>query len=188
MVSVIIPVYNIEKYIVKCVKSVMEQSYKDLEIIIINDGSSDSSYELCMELAENDSRIKVISQKNSGLSKARNTGIDNANGEWIIFLDGDDWLDRYCIEKCLEVSLASTDIVMFPYIREYPNNPRKVELFSQNQKVFSKMEIEQCIIRRLVGPIDSELHAPNRMEDLNPVWNKLYKKDFINEILFLDIR
>lgn len=93
--SIIIPVYNVEKYLKECVKSVLMQSIKDFEILLIDDGSKDSSGKLCDEIASTDSRIRVYHKPNGGLSSARNYGIDRALGEYIIFLDSDDfWIDK----------------------------------------------------------------------------------------------
>ena len=99
LVSIIVPVYNVEKYIKKCVDSLITQTYSNLEIILVNDGSPDNSGKICDEYAQSDSRIKVIHKANGGLSDARNTGIDIAEGQYIFFLDSDDWIDCQCIEK-----------------------------------------------------------------------------------------
>ena len=93
-ISVIIPVYNVEKYLDKCIMSVINQSYKNLEIIIVDDGSTDNSRVLCDKYAKIDNRIKVFHKKNGGLSDARNFGLKHATGEFIAFLDSDDWVDK----------------------------------------------------------------------------------------------
>ncbi len=118
LVSIIIPAYNVESYIEQCVKSVIEQSYKNLEIIIINDGSTDSTFSLLMKLKEKDPRIKVISWQNQGLSAARNLGIEISNGSFLFFLDGDDWLIPNCIERMMAVQQQeNSDIVVTDYMR-----------------------------------------------------------------------
>ena len=101
-VSIIIPVYNIEKYIKKCVKSLLEQTYQNFEIIIINDGSTDRSGEICEQCKECDSRIKVIHKNNTGVSEARNIGIQKAQGDFIVFVDGDDYVSGDYISILLE--------------------------------------------------------------------------------------
>lgn len=93
-ISVIIPVYNVEKYLAQCLESIAGQSYENLEIIIVNDGSTDRSEEICGKFEAMDSRIKLINQSNSGVSVARNTGIENATGDYITFVDSDDWLEK----------------------------------------------------------------------------------------------
>ena len=96
-ISIIVPVYNIEEYIEKCVKSITKQTYKNLEIILVDDGSTDSAGKICDKLAEKDERIKVIHKKNGGLSSARNAGMKKATGDYICFIDGDDYISKdYC--------------------------------------------------------------------------------------------
>ena len=92
LVSVVVPVYKVEKYINKCIDSIINQTYKNLEIILVDDGSPDRCPQICDEYAKKDNRIKVIHKKNSGLGAARNTGIDAAKGEYIGFVDSDDWI------------------------------------------------------------------------------------------------
>lgn len=104
--SVIIPVYNTSEYLNRCVASCLCQSYSDLEILLVDDGSTDSSLEICRSIAEDDDRVIVITQHNLGASKARNTGLDSAKGEFIMFLDSDDWIDPNMV--CVLVSKAKT--------------------------------------------------------------------------------
>lgn len=102
IVSIIIPVYNIENYISKCIESVISQSYKDLEIILVDDGSTDDSNNICQHYAKEDDRIKVIQQDNSGVSSARNKGLACAKGDYVMFVDGDDAIDAKMIELMTE--------------------------------------------------------------------------------------
>ncbi|MBE6808470.1 MAG: glycosyltransferase [Ruminococcaceae bacterium] len=112
IISIIIPVYKVEKYLDKCVRSVIGQTYSKLEIILIDDGSPDNCPELCDDYALNDSRIKVIHKPNGGLSSARNAGLDNITGEYIAFLDSDDWLEPETFESMMTMMLEYTlDIV-----------------------------------------------------------------------------
>ena len=101
MISVIIPVYNIEKYLKCCVDSVIGQSYKDIEIILVDDGSTDNSGRICDEYAVQDTRVRVVHRENGGLSAARNTGIECATGEYLFFLDGDDAICAKTLELLL---------------------------------------------------------------------------------------
>lgn len=108
--SIIIPVYNVEKYVEKTLASVCNQDYDDYEIIIINDGSPDNSLRICEEFAKTCSRnIKIISQANGGLSKARNTGFDNAKGEYIWFIDSDDWIKENCLKEIVAMLTDNVD-------------------------------------------------------------------------------
>lgn len=102
-VSVIIPVYNVEKFILKTVESVMNQDYKDVEIILVNDGSPDNSAQIIDELAKRDSRIICIHKENGGVSSARNAGLKIATGEYVTFIDGDDWVEPNYISYLLEL-------------------------------------------------------------------------------------
>ena len=112
-VSIIIPVYNVEKYLKKCLDSVINQTYKDIEIICVNDGSKDGSENILKEYATKDSRIKIIEKKNGGLSSARNAGLDVASGEYCYFVDSDDWIELNTIEKLTDIILSNdVDVVV----------------------------------------------------------------------------
>lgn len=114
LISVIIPVYNVEAYLRECIDSVLNQTYKNFEIILVNDGSTDSSGEICDEYVEKDDRITVIHQKNSGPSKTRNTGLENANGKYIYFLDSDDYIENNALELLVNTAESNdADLVFF---------------------------------------------------------------------------
>lgn len=122
-VSVVIPVYNVKPYLERCVNSVLRQTYKDLEIILVDDGSTDGSGELCDDIATRDQRICVIHQENQGLSGARNVGIHQANGDYIAFLDSDDeWLLDDGLEKLLQG--GKTDLIVFKRVDIWKKNNR----------------------------------------------------------------
>ena len=114
LISVIVPVYNTEKYIEKCVMSILNQTYKNLEIILIDDGSTDNSAHICDSFAEKDDRVTVIRQPNGGVSSARNTGLDNTHGDYIMFVDSDDYIAPNMIEFLSE-NIGDTDIAMCGY-------------------------------------------------------------------------
>ena len=112
-VSIIVPIYNVEKYLNKCIQTIIEQSYKNIEIILVDDGSPDNSGKICDEYALKDKRIKVIHQKNSGVSEARNAGIDIATGDYICFVDGDDYIMNDYVEYMLNLAEENnTDIAL----------------------------------------------------------------------------
>lgn len=114
MISVVIPVFNVEAYLAECVDSVLRQSYSDYEIILVDDGATDSSGKMCDEYACRDSRVRVIHQKNGGLSAARNTGLDAANGKYIYFLDSDDYIAPDTFQKLLSLAEnEQADVVFF---------------------------------------------------------------------------
>ena len=123
LISIIVPVYNVEKYLKKCVYSILNQSYKNLEVILVNDGSTDNSGKICDELSREDSRIKVYHKDNGGLSDARNYGVAKANGEYVGFVDSDDYIDQYMYENLYKaIREYNTQIAECGITRVYKNN------------------------------------------------------------------
>lgn len=146
LVSVVIPVYKTEKYVIKSVNSILSQTYKNLEVILVDDGSPDACPVICDELRKTDDRISVIHKENGGLSSARNAGIDKANGEYILFLDSDDTLADYAIEDMTEKAIAQGCDAVIPntYYKTYDNTDKKIkslhftpEMFSEDPKIFA---------------------------------------------------
>jgi glycosyltransferase involved in cell wall biosynthesis len=172
LISVIVPVYNVEKYLSRCVDSLLRQTYSNLEVILVEDGTKDNSGRICDEYAQKDERVKVIHQQNKGLSGARNTGIDNANGEYIAFLDSDDYVSDKIYEKLQEyMQFYDADIVMCNYIRfsgGYCHNcdDKQVEV----TKLDAKMALEN------IYSSDGESYTV--------AWNKLYKRSVIADIRY----
>ena len=115
MVSIIVPVYNIEKYLTHCVESLVAQTHSDIQIVLVNDGSTDGSGALCDALAKTDHRIRVVHKPNGGLSDARNAGLDVVDGQWILFVDGDDYLAPRAVESLLAAAEPEADFVQFHY-------------------------------------------------------------------------
>ena len=114
LVSVVVPIYNVEKYLDRCINSIASQTYSNLEIILVDDGSPDNCPSICDEWAKKDSRIVVIHKDNQGLGMARNTGIDNATGKYIFFFDSDDYVDVSIIEKCVNSAIEyGSEVVVF---------------------------------------------------------------------------
>lgn len=128
LLSIIIPVYNVEAYLRECVDSVINQTYKNLEIILVDDGSTDSSGDICDEYIEKDERITVIHQKNSGLSQARNKGLAESGGDYIYFLDSDDYIGANALEKLLSIAEKdNSDIVFFDAVSFADTNDFEVK-------------------------------------------------------------
>lgn len=114
MISIIVPVYNVEQYLATCIESLIGQTYKDIEIILVNDCSEDRSLEICCEYAKKDSRIKVVNkEKNEGLGNARKSGVAVASGEWLCYVDSDDWIEINTFEELKEVLVPNVDIAVF---------------------------------------------------------------------------
>ena len=111
LISVIVPIYNVEQFLSKCIQSIINQSYSRLEIILVDDGSTDDSPQICDEFKEKDKRIKVIHKKNGGLSDARNVGIEVASGEYIGFVDSDDYIDELMYEKLLNACIRNNSYI-----------------------------------------------------------------------------
>ena len=128
LISVIVPVYNKEKYVAECLNSILNQTYSNIEVIIIDDGSTDKSLEICMRYAEEDKRVKVFPQENGGPSAARNKGLDNAKGEYVAFVDADDILERNAytlmVNELIDTK-ASIVVVGMKYL--YKNGTRVVQ-------------------------------------------------------------
>lgn len=177
LVSVIIPVYNMAQYLPECLDSVCEQTYPHLEIITVNDGSTDTSGVLLQEYAQKDSRIRVVTQENQGASVARNMGLEYATGLYVIFLDGDDWLELDTVALCvMEAQAHNADCVLFSYVREYASRSIPNPLF-EHGFFYPTEEAERCIHRRLVGLAADELQHPERIDNLSSVCMKLYRND-----------
>lgn len=157
LVSIIIPVYNVEQYIKDTVKSVQEQTYKKVEIMLIDDGSPDGSGEICDELAKSDKRIKVLHQKNMGVTKARKHGIEASTGEWIVFLDGDDQLLPTAIEYFVETALSKeVDIVQTPNIR-VSGNTRTLNRMGAKGKYNKKGYLSLLANQRITGGVGGKI-------------------------------
>lgn len=173
LISVIIPIYNVEKYISRCLDSVINQTYKKIEIICVDDGSPDNSIKILKEYEKKDSRIKIIRQQNRGLSGARNTGIKNSRGEYIFFLDSDDWLPLNSLELLYkDILLNKSDISVGNLTKVYPKKNKEIGLKNLEKNNYSlKNYLEYSI---------------NKKNFTANVVNKLYKTKLIikNQILF----
>lgn len=188
MVSIIIPVYKTEPYLRKCLDSVCGQTDRDLEIIVINDGSPDNSKSILEEYLAVDHRIRIIDQENSGLSSARNAGLARASGEYVLFLDSDDWMDTDVCEKAIALAEAEqADIVMWSYYREYGTVSKPAYIFGTEPKVFRAGDPD-FPYRMIVGPVEKELGMPQQIDRAVTVWGKLYRREIIGDALFVDTK
>lgn len=119
-VSIIVPVYNASKTIRRCVESIIHQSYSNLEIILVDDGSSDDSLSICEDISKIDNRVKIFAQKNAGVAVARNKGIDNSTGEWLMFVDSDDWIELNTVQSMLKlIGSKETSYGVYSFLNEY---------------------------------------------------------------------
>ncbi|GBU24704.1 hypothetical protein R83H12_01338 [Fibrobacteria bacterium R8-3-H12] len=174
LVSVIVPVYNVEPYIRKCVDSILAQSYRNLEIILVDDGSPDNCEKICDEYAANNPNIIVLHKKNGGLSDARNAGLDIAKGEFICFVDSDDWCEREMLQTAFEaMEKAKCDIVSYGAFYEY----------AQNEKIFRTL-IKNTKCEQKINSFEESLTLVIRDNLAVTAWNKLYRKKVFENLLF----
>lgn len=189
-ISIIIPIYNSEKYLEKCMESVVRQTYDNLQIICVDGNSTDNSLKIIEAFQNEDSRIELIQKANEGVSIARNAALEKANGDFVLFVDSDDWLEENTCELALTcIQTNSADVVMWPYIREMKGESRKKEIFITDI-CFEEEKVQDKLHRRMVGLYKEELSEPENADALCTVWGKLYKRSIIsdNDILFHDIR
>lgn len=154
VVSVVLPIYNVEKYLSRCLESVVNQSYRKLEIILVDDESPDKCPEICDKWAAKDSRIKVIHKKNGGLGYARNTGIENATGEYICFVDSDDYIASDTIEKAYKSGIESkADIVYYGY-NIVDSDGKVTQVFKPeiDKLIYTGSEVTNIIFPELISP------------------------------------
>ena len=168
LISVIVPVYNVEKYLDRCVKSILRQTYKDFELILVDDGSPDKCPSMCDEWAKKDKRIHVIHQANQGLSAARNAGIRIAEGEYLTFVDSDDWISQTMLEDLVNLILKNdADISICNFVPT--DRMTDIPLRDSYQETVYTQEEFLKIILRVSG---------NRC--IHYAWGKLYKKSVID--------
>ena len=185
-VSIIVPVYNVASYLEQCINSLINQTYKNTELIFVNDGSTDNSLKILESYCQQDDRIQVISQRNQGLSAARNTGMEAASGDYMVFLDSDDWLEVSAIETAVLFSEQNNlDIVLWSYASEYEGKSICRPLFGGERIIF---EDGRRIHRRIIGLTGKELSAPHKADACVTAWGKLYRRDVVADIRFVDTK
>lgn len=178
-ISIIVPVYNAGKYLNACLESIKNQTYKEIEVILINDGSTDASLSICQEYSKRDSRFIVVNKDNEGVSETRNRGIKIATGEFIMFLDADDWIEENTCEILYnQIRKNDAEMVFCNYIMEYENGRKNVN-FNSETKVITGEEIKKDIILPLIEEEDKNL-VHTRAAFRGP-WGKLFKKSIIDE-------
>lgn len=169
MISIIVPIYNVDKYLERCLNSILSQTYHDIQAILIDDGSTDSSGLICDQYAKLDKRIKVIHKKNGGISSARNVGLRLASGEYIGFVDSDDYIDSEMFELLYKRSVeTSADIVVCGF-RSFGNKQKDFSLEFENNIMTT-----EAGLRRLLENEQMPAYS----------WNKLFKKELFDGIVF----
>ena len=179
-ISVVVPVYNIEKYVARCIESLEKQTLREIEIIIIDDKSTDNSKTICEKYASKYSNIKIIEKKeNQGLSEARNDGLLNSEGEYIIFVDGDDYLEENALERLYEIAKGTCcDAVIFANVYDLNNGKKIMRLFESGKNVYCNNEIMEELFPRVIGTL------PTEKSDYDigfAPWARLLKREFLME-------
>lgn len=180
LVSIVIPIYNVEKYLNRCVDSVIHQTYRNIEIILIDDGSPDKSPQLCDDWCQKDSRIRVVHKQNAGLGMARNTGIENAAGEFICFFDSDDFVETTLIEKVYKAAKKyDAQSVIYGYnCVAVTGEVRKTNIPIGTQKVFKGAEVRELLLLEMIDSVPNE----HRISKISmSAWSKLYSMELIQK-------
>lgn len=175
MISVILPVYNARVWLPQCIESLLNQTHADLQIVCVDDGSTDGSGDLLDDYRRRDPRVEVYAQPNAGLSASRNTGLERARGEYVMFVDADDWLDAGACALALDASRRlDADIVFWSYAKEYDGGSSPL-LFWPEERVFEGDSLA-WLRHRLLGPDGAELAHPERLDSYGTAWGKLYRR------------
>lgn len=171
LVTIVVPIYNVAKYLEKCLLSITGQTYSNLQIILVNDGSVDNSRQICEAFEAKDSRIELIDKRNGGLSDARNVGLEGAKGEYVLLIDSDDYISQKTVEICMKaIKTTNADIIEFRAVKVPESGNYSFETGSvQKLEVFSHAEaVAKCL------SYDNKIVA----------WNKLYKKSLFEGIRY----
>lgn len=169
LISVIVPIYKVEKYLDRCVESIVNQTYKNIEIILVDDGSTDSCPQMCDKWAAKDNRIKVIHKKNEGAGKARNIGLDVCNGNYVSFIDSDDYISDDYLARLYSFIDDEIDIVECEYLIVEDNNA----LFSRSEPIANRCDVTDALRQSILERAFKQV-----------IWNKLYKKSVISNYRF----
>lgn len=180
-ISIIVPVYNAAQTIEKCVSSLTSQSYRNIEVLLVNNASTDCSLEVCKDLAAKDSRVKVIDHFEKGVSTARNRGIDESAGDYVMFVDADDWIDDNVCEVFAKQNVKY-DYDLFCFSAQYHKKSRVVEtfLFDENAELFSLSQKNELQIKVLMPNAPCFSYKTNTRY-VGSVWGKLYKREILKK-------
>ena len=177
-ISVIVPIYGIEKYLPKCIESILEQSFSDFELILVDDGSPDNCPEICDYYDERDARIKVLHKQNGGLLSARKAGLKVATADYIAYVDGDDWVDNYYLDTLYKLAITNdADLTVTGHFREFNG---KIETMKPNNPGFyNEEEIRSDILPNAIYNGEFCEHGMTTY-----VWNKLFKRELLEKVLY----
>ena len=194
LVTIVVPIYKVEKYLERCLNSIVSQTYRELEIILVDDGSPDRCPEICNEWGKKDNRIKVVHKKNAGLGMARNTGIDNATGKYICFFDSDDYIALDTIEKAYHsMKKYNADIVMFGmYSVDASGKIVSVDIPQTDKELYCDEEICKFVLPNMLGndpktgkKLGFNMSSSGRMYSMELInshnWRFVSERQFISE-------
>ncbi|MFB9325047.1 glycosyltransferase [Paenibacillus aurantiacus] len=190
-ISIIVPIYNMERYLERCMDSLTNQRLADVQIVAVNDGSTDRSLDIARRYAAADKRIIVLDKRNGGVSDARNAGMAAAEGDYIGFVDPDDWVDPDMYEAMYAAANAEgADIVMCGYVREFGTHAKEKVFDAPDTLHYSAEEVRRKMVRRLVGPLGDEVGQPELLDAWGTVWSKIYRADMLRSaaVRFVDLQ
>ena len=188
-VSIVVPVYNSSQYLNQCLDSILKQTLYEIEVICVNDGSTDNSLDILQKYARNDQRVIIINQNNFGVSVARNAGLNSVSGEYFMFVDSDDWIALdMCKNMYLIAETEHADCVMCDYVKEFANHSIVCHIFEQKKIVWNKNEIMNNLHRKLFGLLGNELKYPEKGDVIVSPCMQLFKTSKFQKIRFTDIK
>lgn len=181
-ISVIVPIYKVENYLDRCLDSLVNQTYKNLEIILVDDGSPDKCPQMCDEWVKKDKRIKVIHKENGGVSSARNSGLEKATGDYIAFVDADDFIEKTMYEKLINsVTQEKSDIALCRFSYYYEESEKEKNIFEINLDKLSKEKIYPYLLKVGMNARNNRFETENIM---GCIWRGIYKKEILKDITF----
>ena len=177
-ISVIVPIYRIEKYLAECIESLLGQSFLNFELILVDDGSPDNCPQICDDYASKDSRIKVVHKVNGGLLSARKAGLEASKGKYISYVDGDDWVDKFYLDTLFKLAEANdADLVSTGHFREFDGKIETIKPVAAG--IYNETEVKNSILPNAIYNGKFCKHGVSTY-----VWNKLFKRELLNNILF----
>ncbi len=179
-VSIIVPVYNTDKYLKKCLDSIANQTLCEIEAIVVDDGSTDSSSQICDQYL-NDSRFKIYHRDNHGVSDTRNFGLQKASGVYCMFVDSDDWLEEKACELLYQYAVkTNVDLVIGGHVNEATAGSTNRYIYTENC-VFHGEDYRQKILTHTLGLTEQNLKNPDKLDKLTPVWSRIYRTEIIKK-------
>ncbi|MFD0588436.1 glycosyltransferase family 2 protein [Paenibacillus sp. GCM10027627] len=192
VISIVVPIFNMEAYLSRCLDSLLAQTFPNIEIIAVNDGSTDGTDGLLMGYAALDSRIQVIRVENGGVSAARNIGLGYCRGRYIGFVDPDDWVDAEMYGTMYDEAVKHhADIVMCGYVREFGGHSKPKPFPLPDGTLYLGEEVQLQLTRRLIGPLGAETGLPESLDAWGTVWSKLYRAELLQGgggLFFTDLK